>query len=120
MTNEEQIKQAARSYAELEIEIEAGYVLTARNSFIAGANFGMEIGMKEAFEWIPVSERLPKENLRVLVKLKGDKTDVASLISFPDMHHENGKRMYWKISTSTMYWFDEVEYFRYINQEDMP
>ena len=48
MTNEEQIKQAARSYAELEIEIEAGYVLTARNAFIAGANFGRELGMKEA------------------------------------------------------------------------
>ena len=90
------------------------YIL--ENSFISG----YKQGMKEAFEWIPVSERLPKENLRVLVKLKNGKTDVASLISFPDKYHENGKRMYWKISTSTMYWFYEVEYFRYINLEDIP
>ena len=61
MTNEEQIKQAARSYAELEIEIEAGYVLTARNSFIAGANLGREIGMKEAFEWKSIKDDLPDE-----------------------------------------------------------
>lgn len=59
MTNEEQIKQAARSYAELEIEIEAGYVLTARNAFIAGANFGREIGMRDG--WIDVNDHLPDE-----------------------------------------------------------
>lgn len=51
MKTEEEIKQAAREYAELDIEIEAGYVLAARNAFIAGANFGRELGMRDAFEW---------------------------------------------------------------------
>ena len=115
MTTEEKIKQAAREYTARQGDILSEKVA---NSFIAGANFGREIGMREAFEWISTKNNLPEENLRVLVKLKGGKTDVASLISFPDKNHEDGKRMYWRISTSTMYWFDEVEYFRYINLEN--
>jgi len=87
--------------------------------FEDGYNFGRQLGIEEAFEWISTKNNLPEENIRVLVKLKGGKTDVASLISFPDMNHEDGKRMYWRISISTMYWFDEVECFRYINLEDM-
>lgn len=115
MKAEKQIKQAAREYTNRQ-----GGILSEKvaNAFIAGANFGREIGMREAFEWISTKNNLPEENIRVLVKLKNGKTDVASLISFSDMNHEDGKRMYWRISISTIYWFDEVEYFRYINQED--
>ena len=112
MKTEQQIKQAARSYAELDIEIEAGYVLAARNAFIAGANFGREIGMKEAFEWISVNDNLPKnikddKSVNVLVKTKHGSYKVAyydyKLIEF--------------ISGCAAI---DVTHYRYINQEDMP
>lgn len=56
MKIEEQIKQAANEYATTQ-----GGLLTekALNAFIAGANFGREIGMKEAFEWRDTSDNPP-------------------------------------------------------------
>ena len=58
MTNEEQIKQAANEYATTQ-----GGLLTEKtgNAFIAGANLGREIGMKEAFEWKSIKDDLPDE-----------------------------------------------------------
>ena len=48
MKVEKQIKQAAKEYANRQ-----GGILSEKvaNSFIAGANFGRGIGMREAFEW---------------------------------------------------------------------
>lgn len=62
MTTEEQIKQKAFELHPI-IHYDENldkYNTAARRIFADGANFGREIGMKEAFDWIPVSERLPE------------------------------------------------------------
>ena len=100
MKVEEQIKQAARSYAELEIEIEAGYVLTARNAFIAGANFGMGIGMKEIFEWRDCFDDPPSvknEGYHIVCKDEDNTLAIEYILKQSDCDNiRRGCWTYWK------------------------
>ena len=56
MTTEEKIKQASSAYT-----AKQGGILSEKvaNAFIAGANFGREIGRKDG--WIDVNDHLPDE-----------------------------------------------------------
>ena len=53
-------EQAAKEYAVSKMVIESGYILTARNAFLAGVEYTQR--------WISVEEELPEYGKKVLVK----------------------------------------------------
>lgn len=113
MKVEEQIKQAADRYARSTIIQDNGNdhnylsVDFLMQFFIDGANFGRELGMKEALEWIPVDKKLPKTLTDVLIKLSNGKIAIGCI--YPD--EEWGSSPYIKGG--------KVTHWRAINQEDM-
>ena len=123
MTIEEKIKQAAESHAKDSLPLYNAYFhddentrkgrFVAEKSFIAGANFGREIGMKEAFEWRDVNIELPEaikdsKSLPVLIKTKYGGYDVAVYDNYFSDFIANAMAV------------AGVTHWRPINLEDMP
>lgn len=118
MTVEEQIKEVANKYAKTQTILSAGLILTARNSFVDGANFGREIGVKEAFEWINTYEE-PEGGVPLLLKINHGGYSEYRVGWYLD-HPYRGYGFYTYPEPDIEFLTTDVAAYRYIRLEDMP
>lgn len=119
MKVEEQIKKAAKEFIIKVLPSYNGYFIDEEDTesgrdlagvaFTNGANFGRELGVKEAFEWICLNDKSPEVRSKPYKILAKDNT-----LTFPIEKVE-------LISMKEDVQYVELNYthFRYINQEDM-
>jgi len=115
MTTKEKIKQAADEYA-----AKQGGILPEKvaNAFIAGANFGKEIGIKEALEWIDTYEE-PEGGVPLLLKINHVGYSEYRVGWYLDNPYR-GYGFYTYPEPDVEFLTTDVAAYRYIRLEDMP